>query len=100
MQEMPAAQALPSSRVFIADLASAAVAGLTWLIVPGLNLLHFARAQPAEVAKNGFEAMLAGKGAVVSGWHNKLSVAAAHVLPEEILARQHTAVAAPGTAKK
>jgi len=49
VQEMPAAQALP----FIADLASAAVAGLTWLIVPGLNLLHFARAQRAEVAKNG-----------------------------------------------
>jgi len=23
-----------------------------WLIVPGLKLLHFARAQPAEVAKN------------------------------------------------
>jgi hypothetical protein len=41
------------------DVESAAVAGLTWLnhrsplaIVPGLNLLHFARAQPAEVAKN------------------------------------------------
>ena len=42
------------------DVERAAVAGLTWLnhrsphaIVPGLNLLHFARAQPAEVAKNG-----------------------------------------------
>jgi hypothetical protein len=52
------------------------------------------------VAKIGFEAMMKGKGGVVSGWHNKLQVAAAHVLPEEVLANQHTKEAAPGTAKK
>ena len=55
---------------------------------------------PAEVAKNGFEAMIAGEGGVVSGWQNKLQVAAAHVLPEQTLAKRHTAEAAPGTAKK
>jgi uncharacterized protein len=55
---------------------------------------------PAEVAKNGFEAMIAGEGGVVSGWQNKLQVAAAHVLPEQMLAKRHTAEAAPGTAKK
>lgn len=55
---------------------------------------------PAEVAKNGFEAMMSGEGGVVSGWQNKLQVAAAHVMPAETLARQHTKMAAPGTAKK
>jgi short-subunit dehydrogenase len=42
---------------------------------------------PADVAKDGFEAMMAGEGGVVSGWQNKLQVAAAHVLPEKMLAR-------------
>jgi uncharacterized protein len=48
------------------------------------------------------EAMMAGEGGVVSGWQNKLqvAVAAAHVMPEETLARQHTKMAASGTAKK
>jgi short-subunit dehydrogenase len=50
---------------------------------------------PADVAKDGFDAMMAGKGGVVSGWQNKLQVAAAHVLPEELLAKQHTKEAAP-----
>ena len=54
----------------------------------------------AEVAKNGFAAMMKGEGGVVSGLHNKLQVAAAHVMPAETLAKQHTKVAAPGTAKK
>jgi uncharacterized protein len=54
---------------------------------------------PAEVARNGFKAMIAGEGGVVSGWHNKLAAAAAHVMPAERLAKQHTAMAAPGTAR-
>jgi len=54
---------------------------------------------PSEVAKTGFNAMLAGEGGVVSGWHNKLTAAAAHVMPAERLARKHTDMAAPGTAK-
>jgi uncharacterized protein len=55
---------------------------------------------PADVARNGFAAMMKGEGGVVSGLHNKLQVAAAHVMPAETLAKQHTKMAAPGTAKK
>jgi short-subunit dehydrogenase len=55
---------------------------------------------PAEVAKDGFEAMMAGEGDIVSGWHKKLQAAAAHVMPAEKLAQKHTEMAAPGTAKK
>ena len=55
---------------------------------------------PAEVAKNGFEAMMKGEGGVVSGLHNKVQAAAAHVVPAETLAKQHSKMAAPGTAKR
>jgi short-subunit dehydrogenase len=54
----------------------------------------------ADVAKDGFEAMMAGKDGIVSGWQNKLQAAAAHVMPAASLARQHRKEAAPGTAKK
>jgi short-subunit dehydrogenase len=52
-----------------------------------------------KVAKDGFKAMMAGEGGVVSGWQNKLEAAAAHVMPAERLAKKHTEMAAPGTAK-
>ncbi len=55
---------------------------------------------PADVAKDGFEAMMAGQGGIVSGWHNKMQVAASRVIPDETLARKHAETAAPGTAKK
>jgi uncharacterized protein len=55
---------------------------------------------PADVARNGFKAMMKGEGGVVSGLKNKLQVAAAHVMPAEMLAKQHTKMAAPGTAKR
>lgn len=55
---------------------------------------------PADVAKDGFDAMIAGEGGVVSGWKNKMQAAAAHVTPAGVLAHQHTKMAAPGTAKK
>jgi len=55
---------------------------------------------PADVAKDGFRAMMSGEGGVVSGWQNKLGAAAAHVIPSERLARKHSEMAAPGTAKK
>jgi uncharacterized protein len=53
---------------------------------------------PADVASDGFKAMMSGEGGVVSGWQNKLEAAAAHVMPAERLAKKHTAMAAPGTA--
>jgi short-subunit dehydrogenase len=53
----------------------------------------------AEVARQGYEAMMAGDGQVITGWKNKLQVAMAHVTPAEQLAKQHTKQAAPGTAE-
>jgi uncharacterized protein len=50
---------------------------------------------PAEVAKTGFEAMMAGKGDVVTGW---LQSAIALIMPSGLLAEQHRKEAAPGTA--
>jgi hypothetical protein len=55
---------------------------------------------PADVAKDGFEAMMAGEGGIVSGWHNKVQVAASRVVPDETLAAKHSEMAAPGTAKR
>jgi uncharacterized protein len=55
---------------------------------------------PGKVAKDGFDAMMAGEGGVVSGFKNKMQVAASRVIPDEVLAKQHSKMAAPGTAKK
>jgi short-subunit dehydrogenase len=57
------------------------------------------KADPADVAKAGFEAMLKGEGDIVVGLKNKLQVAASHVLPSDMLAEQHRKEAAPGTAR-
>ena len=53
---------------------------------------------PAEVAKQGFEAMQSGEGQVITGLKNKLQAAIAHVTPADKLAKQHAKEAAPGTA--
>jgi short-subunit dehydrogenase len=50
---------------------------------------------PAEVAKIGFDAMMAGKGDVVSGWQNKLQSAIANVTPAGMLAEMHRGMAEP-----
>jgi short-subunit dehydrogenase len=55
---------------------------------------------PAEVANNGFDAMMKGEGDVVSGLKNKVQSAAANVTPAGVLASQHRKMAEPGTAKK
>jgi uncharacterized protein len=55
---------------------------------------------PADVAKNGFAAMMKGEGGVVSGMRNKMEAAVAHVTPAETLAKRHTKMAAPGTRTK
>jgi short-subunit dehydrogenase len=54
---------------------------------------------PAEVAKNGFNAMVKGEGDVVSGLKNKLQSAAANVTPAGVLANQHRKMAEPGSTK-
>jgi uncharacterized protein len=56
------------------------------------------KADPAEVARIGYEAMKEGKGGVVAGWKNKLQAAASHVLPSGMLAERHRKIAAPGSA--
>jgi len=53
---------------------------------------------PAMVAKVGFDAMMAGKGDVVSGWKNKLQTAVASITPAGVLAEQHRKQTEPGSA--
>ena len=53
-----------------------------------------------RVAKDGWDALLAGKAHIVSGWKNKLQAAAAHVTPATVLAEQHRAMAEPGSGEK
>jgi uncharacterized protein len=53
----------------------------------------------AEVAKQGFDAMMSGKGDIVTGIKNKMQTAMASVMPAGVLARQHRKMAEPGTAK-
>ncbi|GAB3511789.1 hypothetical protein GCM10027341_51700 [Spirosoma knui] len=43
-------------------------------------------ADPAAVAKEGYQALMSGKDHVVAGWKNKLTVAMAHVLPDPLIA--------------
>jgi short-subunit dehydrogenase len=53
------------------------------------------KADPAGVAHEGFEAMLAGKGDVVTGWDNKLRSAIANLLPSGVTAEMHRGMAEP-----
>jgi len=55
---------------------------------------------PTDVARQGVEAMLAGKDHVVAGsFRNRAQVAAAKVLPDSATAKAHAAMARPGSAK-
>lgn len=51
------------------------------------------------MAKDGYDAVMAGEEQVVSGWKNKMQVAAAHVTPAGTLAEQHRNMAEPASAK-
>jgi short-subunit dehydrogenase len=55
---------------------------------------------PADVAKAGYDAVLAGEGDVVSGWKNKIQSSLANVTPAETLAKQHRKMAEPGSADR
>lgn len=57
------------------------------------------KAEPAKVARDGWDALMAGKGHIVSGWINKAQVAAAGVVPQSVLAELHRKMAEPGAAK-
>jgi short-subunit dehydrogenase len=55
----------------------------------------------AEVAKEGFEALMAGKDHVVAGsFKNKLQAAASYVLPDPAVAAAHAKMSKPGSAAK
>jgi short-subunit dehydrogenase len=54
---------------------------------------------PADVAKEGFDAMQKGDAAVVAGWKNKIQAWLTNIVPDETLAEQHRKTAEPGTAK-
>lgn len=52
---------------------------------------------PADVARDGFAAMMRGDGDVVSGLQNKVQSAVADVVPASVLAKQHRKMAEPGS---
>src|SRR5215213_2956996 len=56
-----------------------------------------AKDEPAKVARDGFDAMMAGEGDVVSGWKNKLETTVASVTPAGVLAEFHRREAEPGS---
>lgn len=58
------------------------------------------KANPADVAKVGFDAMMRGDGDIVSGWKNKLESAVSNVMPAAMLAEQHRKEAEPGTGEE
>jgi short-subunit dehydrogenase len=50
---------------------------------------------PADVAKQGFDAMMKGEADIVTGWRNKVQTTIANVTPAETLARMHRKKAEP-----
>lgn len=44
------------------------------------------KADPAQVAKDGYEALLAGKDKIISGFMNKVQVAVSNVIPDNLVA--------------
>ncbi|RYE70497.1 MAG: SDR family NAD(P)-dependent oxidoreductase [Rhizobiaceae bacterium] len=55
------------------------------------------KSDPADVARDGWDALMNGEAHVVSGWKNKVQAALAHVTPAAILAEQHRKMAEPGS---
>jgi short-subunit dehydrogenase len=53
------------------------------------------KADPADVAKDGYEALMAGKDKVVSGFMNKVQAVLGNVLPDNVVAAQMHKQAAP-----
>jgi short-subunit dehydrogenase len=58
------------------------------------------KADPAKVAKTGFDAMMRGEGDVVAGFMNKVQAAVAAVTPQSQLAEMHRGMAEPGSGKQ
>lgn len=58
------------------------------------------KADPAKVAKDGWDAAIAGRGRITSGLSNKLQVAGSGVMPQSVLAEMHRGMAEPGSGEK
>lgn len=56
------------------------------------------KSDPADVAKDGWDAMMHGKASIFSGWKTKLQGVLANVIPGSVLAEQHRKMAEPGSA--
>lgn len=55
----------------------------------------------AEVARDGYEALMSGKDHIVAGsFKNKVQATAAHVLPDPVVAELHRKQSEPGSAQK
>ena len=57
------------------------------------------KSDPADVAKDGWTALMSGKASIFSGWKTKLQGVLANVVPGAVLAEQHRKMAEPGSAK-
>lgn len=64
------------------------------------NVGEMKKDDPAKVARDGWDAMIAGKAHIVSGWKNKVQVAAAHVAPPSLMAQFHRKLAEPDSDKE
>jgi uncharacterized protein len=55
---------------------------------------------PADVARQGYKAMMKGEGDVVTGWQNKLRSAISNIMPAGMAAEMHRSMAEPGSARR
>ena len=83
--------------------------GLISCLMPGPTETHFferadmlatrvgqaPKADPADVARIGFHAMLKGEADVVAGWKNKVQVAMSKVMPAQATAQLHRRLVEP-----
>jgi uncharacterized protein len=56
------------------------------------------KADPEDVARDGWKALMEGRGHIVSGFKNKAQALASGVAPQSVLAEMHRAQAEPGSA--
>lgn len=54
------------------------------------------KADPAKVARDGYQAMVRGESGVVSGFMNKVQAAFSGLIPDTVLAQMHRRMAEPG----
>lgn len=55
------------------------------------------KSDPADVAKDGWNAVMGGKSSIFSGWKTKIQGVMANVTPGAVLAQQHSNMAKPGS---